>query len=122
MGVTRREAALRSSSSTIRRSLGARAAPMFVTMMGSGVAGADTHTGFEFTIDCHDGDIRHLVSPTGAAAAAQDTSSRQVYVLAYAEFFAPDHFPAGKVVLCDLTNLTEGSFFPDLPFLVKVAP
>ena len=123
MGVARRgEVALRSSSTTIMRSFAALAAAIFVTVTGTRVAGADTHTGFEFTIDCHDGDIRHLVSPTGPAAAAQDTSSTRVYVLAYAAFFAPDHIPAGKVVFCDLTNLTTESFFPDLPFLVKRAP
>jgi hypothetical protein len=36
--------------------------------------------------------------------------------------FAPERFPEGKVVICDLTNLTTEDTFEDLPFLVRGAP
>jgi hypothetical protein len=62
------------------------------------------------------------VSPTSPAAVAQDISSTQVLVLAVGALFAPGRFPEGKVVICDLKNLTTGNTFEDLPFLVRGPP
>ncbi len=62
------------------------------------------------------------VSPTSPAAVAQDVSSTRVFVLAVGAFFAPERFPEGKVVICDLENLTTGNSFEDLPFLIRGAP
>jgi hypothetical protein len=45
-----------------------------------------------------------------------------VFVLAVGVLLAPERFPAGKVVLCDLENLTTGDSFEDLPFLLRGAP
>jgi hypothetical protein len=44
-----------------------------------------------------------------------------VIVIAYGALSAPASFPAGKVVLCDVTNLTIESGFEDVPFLVEGA-
>jgi hypothetical protein len=63
-----------------------------------------------------------IVSPTSPAAVGQDISSTAVFVLAVGALVAPERFPEGKVVLCDLKNLTTGSTFEDLPFLVRGAP
>jgi hypothetical protein len=90
-------------------------------LASAGGASADTHTGYVLQITC-DGQTTTIVSPTGPAAAGQDTSSTAVYVLAVGAFFAPDHSPAGKVVLCDLDNLTTGNSYTGLPFLVPGAP
>jgi hypothetical protein len=48
--------------------------------------------------------------------------STRVFVLAVGALLAPEGFPEGKVVLCDLENLTTGNTFEDLPFLRKGAP
>jgi hypothetical protein len=97
------------------------AAAITFLVVGAGAASADTHTGFVFTVTC--GSITTtIVSPTGPAAAGQDVSSTGVIILAYGAIFAPSSFPAGKVVFCDLVNLTTGDSFEDLPFLIKGAP
>jgi|GEM_PF-6644837 len=107
---------------TIARSLLTACTAAFLTpLVGSGVAAADTHTGYVLTITCGT-TTTTVVSPTSPAAAAQDVSSTQTIVFAAGAYFAPDHFPAGNVVYCDLYNVTTGNFFPDLPFLVKGAP
>jgi hypothetical protein len=90
-------------------------------VMGTGAASADTHTGFVLTITCGT-TTTTVVSPTSPAAASQDVASTGVIVLAYGALFAPDRFPAGKVVLCDIFNQTTGNSFEDLPFLVPGAP
>jgi hypothetical protein len=89
-----------------------------VLVIGAGVASADTHTGFVLTITCDGGPTTTIVSPTDPAAAGQDVSSTQVFVLAYGAIFASSHFPAGKVQYCDLENLTTGNSFQDVPFLI----
>jgi hypothetical protein len=99
--------------------------------VGLGVAGllliaapaatADTHTGYVVDITC-DGVTTTYVTPTSPAAVAQDVSSTHVAVLSYGAYLVPDHFPAGKVVYCDLDNLTTGNSYTDLPFLVVGAP
>jgi hypothetical protein len=43
-------------------------------------------------------------------------------VLAVGAYLRPDQFPDGKVMLCDLHNLTTGSVYTGLPFLVRGAP
>jgi hypothetical protein len=88
---------------------------------GVGGASADTSTGFVLLITCGS-ETTTVVSPTGPAAVGQDIASSDVVVLAVGALFAPEHFPAGKVVLCDLENLTTGSKFEDLPFLLTGAP
>jgi hypothetical protein len=93
-----------------------------VLVMGAGVASADTHTGFEFRITCDGGPATTIVSPTNLAAAGQDVSSTQVFVLAYGAIFASSHFPAGKVQYCDLENVATGEIFEDLPFLILQGP
>lgn len=104
-----------------RSLLTASAAVAFVPLVGGGVAAADTHTGYVLTITCGT-TTTTVVSPTSPAAASQDVSSTETIIFAGGAFFAPDHFPVGKVVYCDLYNETTGNFFPDLPFLVKGAP
>jgi len=90
-------------------------------LVGAGVASADTHTGFVLTVTCG-GTTTTVVSPTGPAAASQDVSSTGVIILAYGAIFASSSFPAGKVVYCDLVNLTTGHSFQDVPFLIQGAP
>jgi hypothetical protein len=90
-------------------------------MLGAGVATADTHTGYVLTITCGS-TTTTVVSPTSPAAASQDISSTDVIILAYGALYAPNSFPAGKVELCDIVNLTTGSSYSDLPFLVTGAP
>jgi hypothetical protein len=88
---------------------------------GVGGASADTHTGYTIELTCGSTTIT-TVSPTSPAAAAQDINGTTVYVLAVGAYLRPDRFPAGKVVLCDLYNVTTGSVFPALPFLLRGAP
>jgi hypothetical protein len=97
------------------------AVAMAMLVMGMGVASADTHTGYTLTITCGS-TTTTVVSPTGPAAASQDVSSTGVVILAYGALYAPDRFPAGKVVLCDIYNQTTGNSYEDLPFLVTGAP
>ena len=112
----------RGSARTAARSLVlASLGTVVVGVLGGGVAAADTHTGFEGTVTC-DGNVTDVVSPTSAAAAAQDVASTHVFVLAVAAFEAPDHFPAGKVQTCDWDNLTTGTQDDGLPFLVRGRP
>lgn len=107
---------------TPRRALAAALVTAIAALLASaGGAAADTHTGYVLQITC-DGQTTTVVSPTSPAAAAQDQSSTAVYVLAVGALLAPDHFPAGKVVLCDLDNLTTGNTFTGLPFLLRGAP
>ncbi len=99
--------------------------------VGLGVAGlllvaapaamADTHTGYVVEVTCN-GVTTTYVTPTSPAAAAQDVSSARVAVFSYGAYLVPDHFPAGKVVYCDLNNLTTGNSYTGLPFLVVGAP
>jgi hypothetical protein len=110
------------SSRPIKRSvLAASAAAAFVPLMGTGVASADTHTGYVVELTCN-GVTTTYVTPTGPAAAAQDVSSTAVAVLSYGAYLVPNHFPAGKVIYCDLDNLTTGHSYQDLPFLVVGEP
>jgi hypothetical protein len=116
----------RGSSVSLRKAIrrpvaAAFAAAVAVVLMGTGVASADTGTGFVLTITC-DGVTTTVVSPTGPAAASQDVSSTGVVILAYGALFAPGTFPVGKVVLCDIHNLTTGNSFEDIPFLVTGPP
>lgn len=90
-------------------------------LASAGAASADTHTGYVVTITCN-GVTTTYVTPTSPAAVAQDVSSTAVAVLSYGAYLVPDHFPAGKVVYCDLDNLTTGNSYTDLPFLVVGAP
>lgn len=110
------------SSKALKRSFAAAIATTIAALV-VGVTGAagDTSTGFVLTVSCGS-ETATIVSPTSPAAAGQDVASTRVFVLAVGALFAPEHFPAGKVVLCDLDNLTTGSSFEDLPFLVKGAP
>jgi hypothetical protein len=113
---------LRALPRTVKRA--AAAAFVVVTavlVMGAGVASADTHTGFVLTVTCGS-TTTTVVSPTGPAAASQDVSSTGVIILAYGAIFAPSSFPSGKVVFCDLVNLTTGNSFQDVPFLIQGAP
>jgi hypothetical protein len=89
----------------------------------TGVAGAsaDTHTGFTIELTCGSTPAT-IVSPTNLAAAGQDINGTGVYVLAVGAYLRPNQFPAGKVMVCDLHNLTTGGTFTDLPFLVRGAP
>lgn len=109
------------SSRVIARSLLACTAVVLVPLTGSGVAAADTHTGYVLTVTCGS-TTTTVVSPTSPAAASQDVSSTQTIIFAGGAFFAPDHFPTGKVVYCDLFNETTGKFYADLPFLIKGSP
>ena len=101
--------------------LTAASAAALVPLISNGVAAADTHTGYVLTITCGDTSTT-VVSPTSPAAASQDVSSTQTIILAGGAYFAPDHFPTGKVVYCDIYNETTNNFYPDLPFLIKGAP
>ena|SRR5918996_215866 len=104
------------------RSAAAAFAVAIATLVaGAGGASADTSTGFVIEITCGS-ETTTTVSPTSPAAVAQDISSTRVFVLAVGALFAPERFPEGKVVICDLTNLTTGDSFEDLPFLVRGAP
>jgi hypothetical protein len=114
-----RPASFARSSRTLARAVAAAFAAVIATLL-FGVAGAsaDTSTGFVLRITCGS-ETTTVVSPTGPAAASQDISSTRVIVLAYGALLAPPgRFPTGKVILCDLENLTTGSFFEDLPFLI----
>jgi hypothetical protein len=99
------------------------AAGVVTGTLATGVAGAsaDTHTGYTIELTCGSATVT-IVSPTSAAAAGQDINGTGVYVLAVGAYLRPDQFPAGKVMLCDLHNLTTGSIYTDLPFLVRGAP
>jgi hypothetical protein len=97
------------------------AAIMVALLVGAADAWADTSTGFTFRITCGS-ETAVVVSPTGPAAVGQDTSSTKVFILSYGALQAPGRFPVGKVMLCDLENLTTGDFFEDLPFLIQGAP
>jgi hypothetical protein len=90
-------------------------------VMGAGVASADTHTGYVLTVTCGT-TTTTVVSPTDPAAASQDVSSTGVIILAYGAIYASSSFPAGKVEYCDLTNLTTGNSYQDVPFLIQGAP
>lgn len=106
----------------LRRSVaGAFAVAIATLVAGAGGASADTSTGFVIEITCGS-EATTTVSPTSPAAVAQDISSTRVLVLAVGALFAPERFPEGKVVICDLKNLTTGNTFEDLPFLVRGAP
>jgi hypothetical protein len=106
----------------LRRSVaGAFAVAIATFIAGAGGASADTSTGFVIEITCGS-ETTTTVSPTSPAAVAQDISSTRVFVLAVGALFAPERFPEGKVVICDLENLTTGNSFEDLPFLVRGAP
>ena len=95
---------------------------VIMAVIGTGVAAADTHTGYQAIITC-DGTPIDVVTPTSPAAASQDTASTRVIVFAVGAYLAPDHFPAGKVQYCDFYNVTTGSSFPDpFPFLVRGRP
>ena len=97
------------------------AVAMASLVVGAAGAAADTSTGFVLEVTCGS-ETTTIVSPTSPAAVGQDISSTRVFVLAVGALFAPERFPEGKVVLCDLKNLTTGSSFEDLPFLVRGAP
>jgi hypothetical protein len=106
----------------IKRSVMAACAVAIASLVaGAAGASADTSTGFVLEVTC-DSETTTIVSPTSPAAVGQDISSTSVFVLAVGALFAPERFPEGKVVLCDLENLTTGSSFEDLPFLVRGAP
>jgi hypothetical protein len=107
---------------TLKRAvIAAFAALIAALVVAPAGASADTSTGFVLRITCGS-ETATIVSPTGPAAVGQDTSSTGVFVLAVGALFAPERFPAGKVMLCDLENLTTGSSFEDLPFLITGAP
>jgi hypothetical protein len=98
------------------------AVAVIMAVSGTGVAAADTHTGYQAIITC-DGTAIDVVTPTGPAAASQDTASRRVIVFAVGAALAPDHFPAGKVQYCDFYNVTTDYSPPDpFPFLVRGRP
>ena len=103
------------------RGLTAACAAAISLLVGAGVATADTHTGYVLTVTCGS-TTTTVVSPTGPAAASQDVSSTGVIILAYGASYASSSFPAGKVVYCDLTNLTTGNSYQDVPFLIQGAP
>jgi hypothetical protein len=106
----------------LRRALAAAfAVAIALLVMSAGVASADTHTGYVLTITCGS-TTTTVVSPTGPAAASQDVSGTEVVILAVGALYAPERFPAGKIVLCDIYNQTTGNSYDDLPFLVKGAP
>jgi hypothetical protein len=110
------------SLTVLKRSVTAAFAIAIASLVaGAAGASADTSTGFVLEITCGS-ETTTVVSPTGPAAVGQDISSSSVFVLAVGALFAPDRFPEGKVVLCDLKNLTTGSSFEDLPFLVTGSP
>jgi N-methylhydantoinase B/oxoprolinase/acetone carboxylase alpha subunit len=117
-----RTASFAGSSRTLKQAVGAALAAVIATLLvGTAGASADTSTGFVLRITCGS-ETATIVSPTSPAAVGQDISSTRVFVLAVGALFAPERFPAGKVMLCDLENLTTGSSFEDLPFLVTGAP
>jgi hypothetical protein len=104
-----------------KRSFAMAIAAAIVMLIGVSGASADPTKGFVIRITCGS-ETTTTVSPTIPAAVAHDPESTQVFVLAVGEFFAPERFPEGKVVLCDLENLTTGNTFEDLPFMIKGAP
>jgi hypothetical protein len=113
---------LRAFSGTVKRSVvAAFVVVIAVLVMGAGIASADTHTGFVLTVTCGS-TTTTVVSPTDPAAASQDVSSTGVIILAYGAIHAPSSFPSGKVVFCDLVNLTTGHSFQGVPFLIQGAP
>ena len=125
-------AALRASyglrSRAIRRSVlaaAAAAAATVIPLAGAGAASADTHTGDVFTLTCGS-TVYTAVSPTGKAASLQVVGSTEVFVAVIpvigAKGNAADHFPAGKVQICSLVNLTTGHNIGPLAFLVEGAP
>lgn len=81
----------------------------------------DTHTGYVVKIIC-DGVTTTFVTPTISAAAAQVVVGTRVIVLTYGAYLVPSHFPAGKVVYCDLINVTTNNSFTSRPILVTGAP
>ena len=110
------------SLKALKRSVAAAFAAAIATLIvGAAGAYADTKTGFVLRITCGS-ETTTIVSPTSPAAVGQDIESTRVFVLAVGALLAPERFPAGKVVLCDLENLTTGDSFEDLPFLLKGAP
>lgn len=121
-GSGNRQASFARSLRTLKRAVAAAFAAVIATLVvGTAGASADTSTGFVLRITCGS-ETATIVSPTSPAAVGQDISSTRVFVLAVGALFAPERFPAGKVMLCDLENLTTGSSFEDLPFLVRGAP
>jgi hypothetical protein len=107
---------------TLKRAIAAAFAAVIATLLlGAAGASADTSTGFVLRITCGS-ETATIVSPTSPAAVGQDISSTQVFVVAVGALFAPERFPAGKVMLCDFENLTTGSSFQDFPFLITGAP
>jgi hypothetical protein len=112
----------RVSSKTLKRSVAlACLTAIFAPLLGTGIAAADTHTGFVATLTCGS-TVYNVVSPTSPAAAIQDVSSTRTLVFAAGAFFAPAHFPGGKVQFCDWHNLTTGTIVLDMPILVRGAP
>jgi hypothetical protein len=97
------------------------AVALAVLVMGTGVASADTHTGYVLTITCGS-TTTTIVSPTNPAAAGQDVLSTGVFILAYGAIYASSSFPSGKVEYCDLDNLTTGNSYQDVPFLIQGRP
>jgi hypothetical protein len=121
-GSGNRPASFARSSRTLKQAVAAAFAGVIATLIvGTAGASADTTTGFVLRITCGS-ETATIVSPTSPAAVGQDVSSTRVFVLAVGALSAPDRFPAGRVMLCDLENLTTGSSFEDLPFLVTGAP
>lgn len=121
-GIERRRRSLVLSRRAVKRSvMAAFAAALVMPVIGTGVASADTHTGYVLTVTCGT-TTTTVVSPTGPAAASQDVSSTGVIILAYGAIYASNSFPAGKVEYCDLHNLTTGNSYTDVPFLIQGAP
>jgi hypothetical protein len=107
---------------TLKRAVAATFAVVIATLLfGAAGASADTSTGFVLRITCGS-ETATIVSPTSPAAVGQDISSTRVFVVAVGALFAPERFPAGKVMLCDFENLTTGSSFEDFPFLITGGP
>lgn len=103
-----------------RSATAAFAAAAATLALGAGGASADTHTGYVLTVTCGS-TTTTVVSPTDPAAASQDVSSTGVYILAYGAIYASSRFPASKVQYCDLSNLTTGNSYTDVPFLIQGA-
>jgi hypothetical protein len=101
------------------------AAATVIPLAGAGAASADTSTGYVFTITCGT-TVYTAVSPTNTAASLQVVGSTEVFVVVgpieIARGNAADHFPAGKVQICSLVNLTTGHNIGPLAFLVEGAP
>ena len=117
-----RPASLTPALRTLKRAVAATFAVVIATLLiGAASASADTRTGFVLRIMCGS-ETATIVSPTGPAAVGQDISSTRVFVVAVGALFAPERFPAGKVMLCDFENLTTGTSSEDVPFLITGAP